>query len=114
MKTETEAKTVIDRRRALEIIKSQGSSLFSVQFTKKDGSIRDMTCRLHCELRAQEANKTGKRRGPNQDENMVTVFDAQKENPDPTMARGQFRTINVKTLISLHAGGVQYSVQDVA
>lgn len=87
----------INRQEAYNLIKRQNNAIFSVQFQKKDGTIRDMVARLNVKAHLKggtlkyDPSKLG----------YITAFDMQKE---------QYRTINSNTLISLKADGTKYEV----
>jgi hypothetical protein len=92
--------TIINENKAKEIIVGTGGSIFSVQFIKKDGSIRDMTCRLH----VKKYLKTGKPSTTAHIPKYITVFEMKGE------AAPVYRNINVETLLTLKANNVQYCV----
>jgi hypothetical protein len=74
-----------------------GNKIFSVEFTKKDGSLRKMVCRLGVKkhLRGGELSYNP------EDFNYLVVFDLQSE---------EYRTINVNTLKSFTFEGVKYEL----
>ena len=71
--------------------------IFSVQFVKKDGTLREMVCRLGVKkhLKGGTLNYDAKSRG------LLPVFDMQKQ---------AYRMINTKTLISAKINGVNYDI----
>jgi hypothetical protein len=75
-----------------------GSKIFSVEFTKKDGSLRKMTCRLG----VKKYLKGGELGYDAEALNYLTVFDLQSE---------EYRTINVNTLKSITFEGIKYEVE---
>lgn len=77
-----------------ELVKNK---IFSVEFTKKDGTLRKMVCRLGVKRHL----KGGELKYSPEDFNYLTVFDLQSE---------EYRTINVNTLKSLTCDGVRYDV----
>lgn len=83
---------------AYTLIKNQANSIFSVQFQKKDGTIRDMVARLN----VTKHLKGGSLKYDPSSMGYITAFDMQKE---------QYRTINTNTLISLKANGTKYLVK---
>jgi len=111
MKTD-KGQTFITPKEALKMIQDQDGRVFGVEFEKKDGSIRPMSCRRHAATKAVEKNKTGRKQGPNQNPYMVKVWDMNKvEDPDnPEASKGAFRTINVETLNHLSINGVKFLI----
>lgn len=83
--------------KAEKLIKSTQGAVFSVQFRKTDGTVRDMTCRLgvtkHLKGGVQAYNP--------KDFDMLTVFDMQKQG---------YRMIRLNTLQRVKVGGVSYRV----
>jgi hypothetical protein len=90
----------IDRRRAMEFLwgETQGR-IVSVYFEKKDGTMREMTCRrgVKRHLRGGDLPYDPKPRM------LVPVFD---------MNLGEYRTINVGSLVSFNVGGETFVVFD--
>lgn len=74
-----------------------GSKIFSVTFEKKDGTLREMTCRLGVTRHL----KGGELSYSPEDYNYLVVFDMQKE---------AYRTINVNTLRKFKLDGVTYDL----
>jgi hypothetical protein len=76
---------------------TNNGNIFSVQFVKKDGTIRDMVCRrgVKKHLKGGELKFDAKGRG------LLSVFDMQKE---------AYRFINTKTLIKAKINGVEYDI----
>ena len=72
-----------------EILATNGK-IFSVEFTKKDGTIREM----HCRLGVKKHLKGGKRLNPNKDH--IIVWDIQKKG---------YRTIDTNKLSRFTFGG---------
>lgn len=77
---------------AFQRIKETEGKIFSVQFVKKNGDIRDMVCRLGV---TKGVTGVGMSYNP-ADHNLVTVFDMQK---------GEFRMINMETIIKMKLNG---------
>lgn len=75
-----------------------GSKIFSVEFVKKDGSLRKMVCRLG----VKKHLKGGELKYNPEELNYLTVFDLQSE---------EYRTINVNTLKRITIDGVSYDVE---
>jgi hypothetical protein len=74
-----------------------GNKIFSVEFTKKDGSLRKMVCRLG----VKKHLKGGELGYDAEAMNYLTVFDLQSE---------EYRTINVNTLKSITFEGIVYEI----
>jgi len=86
--------------RKLALIKANEGKIFSVEFTKKDGTLRKMVARLGV---VKHLRGGGKNTCDAYD-HLVTVWDMQKE---------AYRNINVDTMISLKAGGNEYFFKEV-
>lgn len=82
---------------AIEKIKNYGSKIFTVKFIKLDGSTRVMNCRLHVK---KGVTGVGMRYDPLA-KGLLPVFDMQK---------GEFRMINLKTILSLTFESNEYIV----
>lgn len=78
-----------------EVIKRVGGKFFSVEFVKKDGSIRNMTCR-----RGVVKYTNGGTSTVAHIPNLVTVYD--------TQAKG-YRNINLDTVKRVRAGSMEYT-----
>ena len=80
----------------VKMIKSTKGRWFSCTFIKKDGSIRNMNCRIgvHKGIKGvgHKFNKP----------NLVTVFDAQAK---------EYRMINVDTMLTFNCGGFSWKVE---
>lgn len=74
-----------------------GNKIFSVVFTKKDGSEREMVCRLG----VTKHLKGGSIGYNTEDYNYLIVFDMQKN---------EYRTLNVNTLRKLKFEGTTYDL----
>jgi hypothetical protein len=74
-----------------------GSKIFSVTFEKKDGTLREMVCRLGVTRHL----KGGEMSYSPDDFNYLVVFDMQKE---------AYRTINVNTLRQFKLDGITYDL----
>lgn len=74
-----------------------GNTIFGVTFTKKDGTVRDMTCRLgvKAHLRGGELPFCPVEKG------MLPVFD---------MAKGEYRMVNLNTVTEIRVGGKVYKL----
>jgi hypothetical protein len=75
-----------------------GNKIFSVTFTKKDGSEREMVCRLG----VTKHLKGGELKYSPEDFNYLTVYDMQSEG---------YRTLNVNTLKRIKVDGVEYNIE---
>lgn len=74
-----------------------GSKIFSVTFTKKDGTLREMTCRVG----VKKHLKGGELKYNPEELNYLTVFDMQAQD---------YRTININTLKKIKVDGVEYDL----
>jgi molybdenum cofactor biosynthesis enzyme len=86
----------ISRYKVLKVIHDTHGHIFSVEFIKKDGSPRKMVARI-----GVTKNQKGGINGASAKNNLVTVWD---------MAKGGYRMINLKTLLTLKASGELYEV----
>lgn len=79
-----------------EIKKTIGNKIFSVEFIKKDGTVREMTCRLGVtkHLKGGELKHDANALGH------LVVFDMQKQ---------AYRTINFNTLKRIKLEGKEYN-----
>lgn len=82
-----------------EIKKELGNKIFSVEFFKKDGTLRKMTCRLGVK---KGVTGKGMAYSPN-DRQMLTVYDVQKK---------AFRMVNLNTLIKIKYRGKVLEIKD--
>jgi hypothetical protein len=73
-----------------------GSQIFSVKFIKKDGTVREMVCRLGVKkhLKGGELAYDAKGMG------YLPVFDMQKE---------EYRMVNTNTILEIKINGVVYT-----
>jgi hypothetical protein len=72
--------------------------VFSVQFRKKDGTIRDMVCRMG----VQKYLKGGEKSYDTDALEYLTVFD---------MAKEAYRTVNTNTIIKMKVDGITYNIE---
>ena len=79
-------------RKVLEEIQKANNTIFSVEFYKKDGSVRTMTARLHVK---KGVKGTGMAYNPIE-KGLLPVWDMQKNG---------FRMINLKTVTKLQIKG---------
>lgn len=87
----------IGRLDAKRKIHNTAGRIFSVQFTKRDGTLRDMVCRLGVKKKL----KGGDRAYNPDDYNLVFVYDMQKEG---------YRSIPFDRLHLLNINGQSYEV----
>lgn len=76
------------------LLVSNNDKTFTVEFIKKDGTLRKMNCRLG----VKKHLKTGQASSTSHIPRYLTVFDMQK---------GSYRTINTETIQSISMRGVQ-------
>ena len=88
----------ITKEEAKKLILENRSSIFSVLFTKKDGSKRSMNARLDVKSKL----KGGKLRYDPSDFNYIIAYDMRKNN---------YRTINVNTLERLKLNKQEYDIK---
>ncbi len=83
------------------VIETAGQ-IFSVSFVKKDGSTRDMVCRLNVQkdLKNTRPEANDKRIETLIKNGMVTVWD---------MVKNGYRVINLTTIIRIKLNGVVYN-----
>ena len=86
----------LSRYKALKVIDETRGRIFSATFIKKDGSTRRMVARI-----GVSKHLKGGTNGASAKNNLVTVYD---------MAKGGYRMINLKTLLTLKANGELYEV----
>lgn len=72
-------------------------NIFSVQFLKKDGTLRDMVCRLG----VKKHLKGGTLKFDAKSKGLLPVFDMQKQ---------AYRMINTNTLVKAKINGVIYDI----
>jgi hypothetical protein len=86
----------LSRYKALKVIHDTNGKIFAARFIKKDGTTRDMIARI-----GVTRNQKGGTNRAVAKNNLVTVYD---------MAKGGYRMINLKTLLTLKACGETYRV----
>ncbi len=87
----------LNRWKVGSIIKNTNGKIFSAKFVKKNGDIRDITCRLET-----ETGKKGTGVSPEKLDNpYICVYDMQKEG---------YRLINLQTIRSIKAEREEYLV----
>lgn len=82
--------------KALKAIHETQGRIFAAHFIKKDGTLRKMVARIGVTKHVK-----GGTNGTSAKNNLVTVYD---------MAKGGYRTINLRTLLTLKVGGEIYEV----
>lgn len=82
---------------AIKLIKSTDGRMFSVGFTKKDGTHRDMNCRLG----VAKHLKGGELAYDPQEYDLLTVYDMKSQG---------YRMISTQTLKTVKVGGEAYQV----
>lgn len=92
----------ITRDAAVQLLRSQTNSIFSVTFIKANGDVREMNCRLRVKKHWKTPDGSGGKYKP-ADYDLLCVFDMQKT---------AYRTINLKTLQSMVVQGQQYTIKD--
>ena len=88
----------IPSQRVVEFLEHLGNTMFSVVFTKKDGTERKMVCRLHV---TKGVKGTGRNNAADFNNPYMTVYD---------MQRHDFRNVNLTTLKSIKTHGVTLEV----
>jgi len=88
---------LINKYKLASLLKDTGGKFVSVEFVKKDGSLRKMTGRFG----VTKHLKGGVNRVVNESNAYMTIYD--------TVNKG-YRTINLETIQRLNVGGVAYEV----
>ena len=81
-----------------QVVELTKNQIFSARFIKKDGTIRDMVCRLG----VKKHLKGGELKFDAKSKNLLPVFDMQKE---------AYRMINFNTLIQLKIKNKIYKIK---
>ena len=89
--------SIQDRRNLLD---KAGGRIFSVRFIKKDGTLRDMTCKKWTERHYTYGSENARENTCAHKPNIYTVSDIG--------AADAFRNINLETLISAKVNGEEY------
>ena len=90
---------------ALDLIKNSNGKVFGVKFEKKDGSIREMCARLKVK---KNLKGVGMKFNP-KELGYVTAFDMNAK--DDRGGKGDYRLININTLMHLSLEGKEYTVK---
>ena len=98
----------VSERQALEIMRGTNGKMFSVQFEKKDGSIRDMTCRLGVKKGVIGTGRKGWASDTVKAYGLLGVYDMNKI--ERLGEKGAFRMVNIKTLRKFKINGQEYDV----
>lgn len=95
------------REQIRDIVNRSGHNIFGVTFQKADGSIRNMTARIHVRHPKHAAQPQGIVDRAAQDEaaGTVTVFDMNKHAPKH---RGDWRRFRIDSVIELRVKGQRY------
>ena len=87
---------MISNETLLDVIRKTNGKFFKVLFVKKDGSLREMTCRLGVKKDLRGGKSTTEHL-----DNLITVYDV--------FAKG-YRNINLDTVKYFKCGGVEYNI----
>lgn len=90
---------LVDRKQALDLMKSTNGKIFSVVFVKKDGTDRKMNCRLGVK---KGVKGIGLKFNPSEYD-LLTVYDLQKS---------AFRMISLKTLRAIQINGEIFTIYE--
>lgn len=88
----------INRTKLLNLINSTNGRFFTVDFTKLDGTLRSMTCRLGVKSKL----KGGVNKVEHKSNSYKVVYETTK---------GEYRTINLGTIFRISADGTYYKVE---
>lgn len=88
----------ISKQKAISLIAQTNGQIFGVTFMKKDGTVRDMNCRLG----VKKHLKGGKLNYDPADYDLMTVFDIQKK---------EYRSIALNTLMTVSVGGEKFKIK---
>lgn len=88
---------IVTREKIAASIKATNGAIFGVEFIKKDGSLRKMTCRtgVKSHLRGGQSTTSHK-------PHLVTVFDTRV---------GEYRSINLDTIKSMTMFGQRFDIR---
>ena len=90
----------ITKQQARRLIDGAGSTIFTAEFVKKDGTKRVMNCRLSTHVTKYKVG--GELKYNPQDFDLIPVFDMQAD---------AYRMINLKTLSVLKIKGKEFQVK---
>lgn len=91
------SKVSIERKR--QILDSANGQFFTVEFVKKDKTIRQMTCKKWMEKAFTYGSKDARQNSVAHIDKYYTAADA---------SAGEFRNINLETLIRAKVNGIEY------
>lgn len=91
------SKVSIERKR--QILDSANGQFFTVEFVKKDKTIRQMTCKKWMEKAFTYGSKDARHNPVAHIDKYYTAADA---------SAGEFRNINLETLIRAKVNGIEY------
>lgn len=101
---------VATRKEAIEMMKNTNGRLFSVKFTKKDDSLRAMTCRLGVTKNVNGNGRKGWKEGNTEDSyGLLSVFDINVLNEEKQRVGGH-RFVNLDTLKEVKVNGTIYNI----
>lgn len=87
----------IDRMKLRRLINNANGKFFTVDYRKKDGTLRTMTCRL-----GVASNLKGGTNTIDMKTHLEVIYEATKR---------QYRTINLSTIFRVRVGGTYYKVE---
>ena len=110
---------IIKREQVRNLLKDFNGEIFGALFFKKDGSLRDMICRLHVQkdlselgwIKPEDERSSNWRKEQDEEHELITVYDMNKI-IDDKITKGAYRRINLETLVEIRHGGVVYKVVD--
>ena len=85
-----------------QILQTADSTIFSVTFTKKDGSVREMNCRLGVS-KGVKGTATSAQKNADFVHDTMTVYDVKNKG---------FRKINLNSVTSVKMRGVKFNVNN--
>lgn len=88
--------TTIERSKVRELLKSAGSTFFTVEFIKKDNTLRKLNGRLKVKSHLHGGKSTTAHL-----DKYITIFDVQKE---------EYRNVNLETIQTVKLRGTFYEV----
>ena len=109
---------IIERKDVRKLVEGFKGEIFSALFFKVDGSVRDMSCRLHVKknlsdlasVNPDDLRSSLHRKDQDEELNLLTVFDMNKITGNDV--KGAYRRINIDTLVEIRHGGIVYKVKD--
>ena len=106
----------IKREDVRKLVDGFGSQIFSALFFKQDGTLRDMSCRLHVKKNLSDLafhnpsdeRSSSWRKEQDEEHDLITVYDMNKVVGDNV--KGAYRRINIDTLVEIRHGGIVYKI----